>query len=89
VAALPAGVSWSGIALIGCVAGIGFTMAIFVAGLAFPEGGPLGVTTLGVLAASTIAAVGGLGLGRFLMSSAGDERRNTPAVAAGKADPDR
>jgi NhaA family Na+:H+ antiporter len=89
VAALPAGVSWSGIALIGCVAGIGFTMAIFVAGLAFPDGGRLGVATLGVLVASGIAAVGGLALGRVLMSSARERDASAPAGPAAGAGPDR
>lgn len=69
VAAVPAGVTWKGITLVGCVAGIGFTMAIFVAGLAFPDAGRLGVATLGVLAASAVAAVVGLVVGRVLLRS--------------------
>jgi hypothetical protein len=41
VATAPAGVTWKGITLVVCVAEIGFTMAIFVAGLAFPDAGHL------------------------------------------------
>lgn len=67
VAAVPPGVTWKGIALVGCVAGIGFTMAIFVASLAFADAGRLGVATLGVLAASAVAAVVGLVVGRVLL----------------------
>ena len=67
VAAVPPGVTWAGITLVGCVAGIGFTMAIFVAGLAFSDAGRLGVATLGVLAASAVAAVVGLVVGRVLL----------------------
>jgi len=67
IATLPAGVTWTGVTLVGCVAGIGFTMAIFVAGLAFPDAGHLGVATLGVLAASAVAAVVGLVVGRLLL----------------------
>jgi NhaA family Na+:H+ antiporter len=44
-------------------------MAIFIAGLAFPEDGRLGVATLGVLAASALAAVAGLLIGRILFRS--------------------
>ncbi|MBI2162014.1 MAG: Na+/H+ antiporter NhaA [Candidatus Rokubacteria bacterium] len=67
LAAVPPGVTWAGITLVGCVAGIGFTMAIFVAGLAFPDAGRLGVATLGVLAASAVAAVVGLVVGGVLL----------------------
>jgi Na+/H+ antiporter NhaA len=67
VAAVPPGMTWTGIALVGCVAGIGFTMAIFVASLAFADAGRLGVATLGVLAASAVAAVVGLVVGRVLL----------------------
>jgi NhaA family Na+:H+ antiporter len=70
VAALPPGVTWHGIALVGCVAGIGFTMAIFIAGLAFVDPGRLRVATLGVLVASTLAAVIGLALGGLLLGPA-------------------
>ena len=41
-------------------------MAIFVAGLAVPDAGHLGVATLGVFAASAVAAVVGLVVGRLL-----------------------
>jgi NhaA family Na+:H+ antiporter len=68
ISALPTGVSWRGIALVGTVAGIGFTMAIFVAGLAFP-GNPsaLGMAKLSVLVASAVAAVATLIVGRFFL----------------------
>ncbi|MBK5003795.1 Na+/H+ antiporter NhaA [Pseudomonas sp. S32] len=57
---LPAGVTWSGITLIGLLAGIGFTMSIFIANLAFIDPATLGAAKLGVLSASVIAAVLGL-----------------------------
>lgn len=60
---LPAGVTWSGVGLIGLLAGIGFTMSIFVAMLAFPEGGALGAAKLGVLAGSLLSALAGLAWG--------------------------
>ncbi|UQA57976.1 Na+/H+ antiporter NhaA [Polyangium aurulentum] len=70
IAALPRGVTWRGVTLVGLVAGIGFTMAIFIAGLAFPDDASLGAAKLGVLLASAIAAVVGLAGGRALLRGA-------------------
>ena len=39
VAALPVGVRWLEVLVVGVVAGIGFTMALFIASLAFPDKG--------------------------------------------------
>ncbi|MGE8061162.1 Na+/H+ antiporter NhaA [Pseudomonas sp. NPDC089547] len=58
--ALPKGVTWSGITLIGLLAGIGFTMSIFIANLAFADPGSLGAAKLGILTGSLIAASIGL-----------------------------
>jgi NhaA family Na+:H+ antiporter len=66
---LPRGVDWRGMAVIGAVAGIGFTMAIFIAGLALPDAALIGAAKLGVLAASGLAAVIGLLVGRFALGS--------------------
>ncbi|WP_371348043.1 Na+/H+ antiporter NhaA [Ancylobacter sp. IITR112] len=57
---LPPGVSWAGVLLVGLLAGIGFTMSIFIATLAFADPALLGAAKLGVLIASLAAA--GLGL---------------------------
>jgi len=67
IAAMPRGMTYGHIGLVGLVAGIGFTMAIFIASLAFPEPGMLGVAKLGVLGASGIAGVIGLLFGRALL----------------------
>jgi Na+:H+ antiporter, NhaA family len=58
---LPEGVGWRHIYGAGWLAGIGFTMSLFVADLAFAasEGGLLTAAKLGILAASLIAGVGG------------------------------
>ena len=61
-ASLPEGVGWRSMAGAGLLAGIGFTMSLFVGGLAFEEGGLLDQAKLGVLAASVLAAVLGLTL---------------------------
>lgn len=60
---LPQGVSWGGICLIGLLAGIGFTMSIFIAMLAFSDEHLLGAAKLGVLLGSLMAALIGLGWG--------------------------
>lgn len=60
---LPPGVSWGGIVLIGLLAGVGFTMSIFIAMLAFDSEALLGAAKLGVLAGSLVAALLGLAWG--------------------------
>jgi Na+:H+ antiporter, NhaA family len=76
---LPSGVTWRGIAVIGCLGGIGFTMAIFIATLAFGDDALLEAAKLGILAASAAAAVLGLLLGRVLLS-----RPRAPGHVAGE-----
>jgi NhaA family Na+:H+ antiporter len=73
--ALPAGLSWSGVWLVGVLGGIGFTMAIFIATLAFPDEGLLTAAKLGVLLGSALAAALGLALGFSLL-----QRDLRPAV---------
>jgi NhaA family Na+:H+ antiporter len=64
---LPEGVTWKGVGLVGCLGGIGFTMAIFIAGLAFSDAQLLGAAKLGVLIASGGAAILALSFGRLLL----------------------
>lgn len=54
------GVNWADKWLLGLLAGIGFTMSIFIANLAFPTPALLDAAKLGVLLASLTAAVLGL-----------------------------
>jgi Na+:H+ antiporter, NhaA family len=67
IAALPEGVNYRGVLVIGCLAGIGFTMSIFISQLAFGDELLLDTAKLAVLLASTIAALFGLALGRQLL----------------------
>lgn len=61
LAALPTGVGWDRMWGVGLLAGIGFTMAVFITGLAFPAFPETGdVAKLAVLGASVIASVAGL-----------------------------
>ncbi len=60
---LPDDVTWSGVILVGLLAGIGFTMSIFIAALAFDDASLLSAAKLSVLCASAAAAALGLGWG--------------------------
>lgn len=64
---LPSGLTPMHLVVLGIVAGIGFTMALFIAQLAFVDAGLLGAAKLGVLCASGMAGVVGLLFGRFVL----------------------
>jgi NhaA family Na+:H+ antiporter len=55
LARLPAGVSWAALHGVGWLGGIGFTMSLFVAGLAFGNSSELDAAKVGILGASLIA----------------------------------
>ena len=58
---LPTGVTWRQIYGVSLLAGIGFTMSLFIASLAYGEGTPLQVEAkLGILVASALSAAAGL-----------------------------
>src|SRR3712207_3210923 len=59
VSQLPAGISWRQVYGAGWLAGIGFTMSLFISDLAFPESPLVEVAKLGILSASLIAGVVG------------------------------
>lgn len=67
ISQLPAGVDFKGILLIGLFAGIGFTMSLFIAMLAFTADDQLNAAKLGVLLGSLIAALAGLLWGFFYL----------------------
>ncbi len=65
---LPRGVSWSGMLVLGMLAGIGFTMSIFIGDLAFKgQTELLTIAKLGILIATAFAGAIGMGLGRFVL----------------------
>lgn len=59
IAKLPHGINWPILMSGSCLAGIGFTMALFIDGLAFGEEG-LDTAKIGVLVGSAISAVAGI-----------------------------
>lgn len=66
IASLPEGVSWKQMAGVACLTGIGFTMSLFIATLAFGEGALLDAAKVGILVASLVSGV----LGWVLLSRA-------------------
>ena len=57
IAALPAGVTWRHVLGVSFLTGIGFTMSIFIANLAFGAGPLLDSAKMGILAASLVSGV--------------------------------
>jgi NhaA family Na+:H+ antiporter len=71
--ALPTGIGYRHLSVVGIVAGIGFTMALFVAQLAFPPGvrhagALLETSKLAIITGSIVAALLSVLAGRFLLS---------------------
>ncbi|MGZ8381923.1 MAG: Na+/H+ antiporter NhaA [Nitrospira sp.] len=69
LASLPEGVSWAQLGAVGMLAGIGFTMSLFIAGLAFPLGPSLLAAKEGILLASTVAGLTGWLLLRHIQNN--------------------
>jgi len=84
LATLPRGVTWPRLAIVGVAAGIGFTMSIFIAALAFPAGAHLETAKVGILIASGLSAVLAYGLGRALLP-AGAPADAAPTAAEAEA----
>jgi NhaA family Na+:H+ antiporter len=59
IADLPRGITWRHVTGAGMVAGIGFSMSLFIASLAFGDSPLLDNAKIGILAASLVAAVAG------------------------------
>lgn len=76
IGTLPTGMTMRHLVVLGVVAGVGFTMSLFVAQLAFTDPALLAAAKIGILAASGVAAALGLVLGRSLLG---------PTIATGAA----
>jgi NhaA family Na+:H+ antiporter len=81
---LPEGIGWRGIYGVSWLAAIGFTMSLFVAGLAFGQGPELEVAKLGILAASLLAGGVGYAILRRRPESAPEEALARPRVSLTK-----
>lgn len=67
IASLPDGIAWRQVYGLSLIAGIGFTMSLFIGNLAFTTPEQLAAVKLGVLSGSLISALGGI----FLLRSTG------------------
>ena len=63
---LPAGVTWMQVVGAGCLAGIGFTMSLFIADLAWNDEALIANAKIGILAASLLSGI----LGYVILSRA-------------------
>ena len=77
VGRLPDGLDWSAIGGVTPLKGIGFTIAIFISGLAFDDAVTQERAKLAILLASAVAAV--IGLGVLLARHARAQRRTSPS----------
>jgi NhaA family Na+:H+ antiporter len=84
IGALPPGTGWGHIIGVGITAGIGFTVALFVAGLSFDGPALTDPAKIGIIGASIIAGLAGLSVLRLVGSpavSAGADRNEEAAAA--------
>jgi NhaA family Na+:H+ antiporter len=58
-AALPEDVRWRHVSGVSVLCGIGFTMSLFIATLAFPDPATLDIAKIGILGGSLLAGIGG------------------------------
>jgi NhaA family Na+:H+ antiporter len=59
---LPARVTWMQVAGAGCLAGIGFTMSLFISDLAFNDAALITAAKIGILAASLASGIIGFAI---------------------------
>ena len=79
---MPLGLNWFGVLLAALPGGIGFTMSIFIATLAFPGAETLAAAKLGVLLASFVAGLLGILVGRaYLRCSTPVDSAEDPCTA--------
>jgi NhaA family Na+:H+ antiporter len=78
LASLPRNVTWTQVLGVSCACGIGFTMSLFIAGLAFEHGGGgyFGGDRLGILIGSILAAVLAYGLLHISLPRTGTDHRD-------------
>jgi len=84
LAALPGGVGWGQFLGASCLAGIGFTMALFISSAAFTDPAIQETTKLAILAASILAAA--IGAALLFLNSPSAESTTSMSPAASAAD---
>lgn len=88
LAALPAGIRWIDLYGTALLCGIGFTMSLFVASLAFEPGTYQGLERLGILAGSLLSGIAGFAVLRIALPHvpAHASAATQPAASAAEAD---
>ncbi|HYJ79054.1 MAG TPA: Na+/H+ antiporter NhaA [Longimicrobiaceae bacterium] len=86
LAELPAGVTWRALHAVSWLGGIGFTMSLFIAALAFGEGALGDVAKIGIFAASLAAGAAGWLLVRRATRSSAPLRRQASSALASPGD---
>lgn len=81
IAALPSGANWKQLLGVGFLGGIGFTMALFIANLAFPTAHDLEAAKMGIMLASFLSAVTGSVLLIMAAPSTADATGAEPSAA--------
>ncbi|RVV99401.1 Na+/H+ antiporter NhaA [Mesobaculum littorinae] len=79
----PEGASWLQIYGIACLAGIGFTMSLFIGSLSFPDALHVNEVRLGILSGSAVSAI----LGYMVLRYSGSPAPVQTAESAGGTDP--
>ena len=85
VAAFPTGVGWLQMTGVAAVAGIGFTVSIFIAGLAFEDGSLVEEAKMGILAASVLATAIGATVLRVSRRARSPVQPGDPSRRGGEA----
>ncbi len=83
-ASLPTGVSWLQISGLASIAGVGFTMSLFIGNLAFDSPEQMALVKIGVLSGSTIAALVGIAILKMASPESGPEAEVEPAPESGQ-----
>lgn len=79
LARLPHGMTWTALFGVACLAGIGFTMSLFIGGLSFSDPTHAADVRLGVLSGSIVSAVVGFVILRFIAPAPRTEAEPIPA----------
>lgn len=82
IAFLPEGVNWKQIYAISCLAGIGFTMSLFITNLAFTDIVLMEQAKVGILAGSLVSAVIGLTILRLILGDKNKEDKEEKLKAS-------
>jgi NhaA family Na+:H+ antiporter len=78
ITSLPAGMRWVHVVGIGLLGGMGFTVSLFITGLAFEDAGQISEAKVGILAASVIAGLAGY----TFLRAVGTDRPRVPGEKA-------